>query len=209
MAYLAHSFRLIVVHSFHHHGVGEIDEIANLIPIPCDDFADHVEVQPLKAMLVGGQAVANLEHYCFDRAHSEGFAFHVANGNVGMPQINTTFLNLDLLYDEIHISYVPSLNSKAIVAYEDLLETVRPQVVIMDRMVEDLAFLTEFEYPSTVSNEVVDMAWRAFHHYDVPVVMALSAIRRETDMNCSVPTYQMHMETANNALRGQVNICSS
>ena len=103
--------------------------------------------------------------------------------------------------NELRICYIPFLNSDALVGYEETLETVGPQIVIMDMMGEDLPYLQDFEYLGTVVQNVIDIKFRAFQHYSMPVVMALSAIQRATDMNCSVPTNKLRMESAHYHLR--------
>ena len=173
--------------------------------MPCDAFAEVVDVPPVRGILMGGMAVANLELYCMDCAHQEGWAFAIANGQVTQNSLNPRYLQLDHLYSEIDFEYVDTLFTDSIETLEEALDEMRPEVIIMDALGEDLATLGANDTPMAVSQRVFDYAWWANNSYGVPVITTMSAIRKANGINCTVDDYNARVAIGNYHMRFLVN----
>ncbi len=180
----------------------------NLLQIPCDAFTDTVQIAPIRALVIGGQAVANLEHYCFERTRELGYADYVAAGSVGQHHLNATHLGIDLNFEELHFAYIDGLNDAFSQHVVEMLDVAQPHVIVMDMLGEDLAYLHHSDHPSYVAQDMYGKAELYREMYGVPVVMALSGIRRGQQMNCPIPVYDVRLNAANTHLQTKCTIGS-
>ena len=173
----------------------------NLVNIPCDAFTDVVQIVPVRALVMGGQSVANLELYCFQRTMELGYAEYVAQGSVGQHHLSATHLGVDLNFEEVHFCYMDGISDATSQHVVEMMDQAQPHILILDMMGEDLAYMHHGDHPSSVAESVFEKANMYRDDFGVPVVMVMSAIRRGQQMNCPIPVYDVRANAANTHLQ--------
>ena len=96
--------------------------------IPQMEFDDDVPVPPLKAIIVGNNAVANLEMYTAFRTMAEGLGNQVAQGNESQAALSAKWKECDEHFVVVHFGYIDEILSDAWVDVEECIELERPDI---------------------------------------------------------------------------------
>ncbi len=162
--------------------------------IPILEFHEEISVPPLKAMVIGNNAVGNLEMFTAFRTVAEGLAGQVAQGQQNQNALAARWMECDERYSTVHFSYVHMINSDAWTDVEETLEAERPDVVILDVLGNDLAELQEACTPITVAERAFDLAYRMQHNYGAKVVDIMGGIRRTAELDCTPEEYAQRIQ---------------
>ncbi len=142
---------------------------------------------PLRALIIGHESVANLEWFSYSKTTVEGLANHVARGFVHQENLNAKWLDIDILYRDVYYEYLPKALDEARDHVEQSVEDLKPNVVILDLISNDLAELSDGRTPNDVAASVFDFGFRLKEKYGVQVVDIFSCLRRTAELDCSTP----------------------
>ena len=156
-------------------------------------------------VVAGHMNVANMEDYCLLQTHVNGLAFDVANHRVSNESLNAGWLNVEDTIASVHFVYFDSVNDQSVMELEETLQELRPDVLILDVLSEDLANLPANSSPYRVANSVVNCAWRVQSYYGVKVTYIMGGLRRTTGLNCSADQFAARMQNCH----GQIKILAS
>ena len=174
--------------------------MSNLTPIACDAFQAIPPPRPLRGIIVGAGSVVNLLDWATMESAYHGYFDQIMMGEIVQAKLTPTWMELDYLFETIHIVQYARLNSDLLQDVEVVLEEHRPEILIFDILPDELAFLLG-RSPRLVAEDIILMAERWIRHYDTNVVQIMGGIRRGACMNCSVAVYKCRMLRANAHLR--------
>ena len=127
------------------------------------------------------------------------------NGIVTQSQLSAKWLDIDVLYKEVHFQYLPKVNDKAVEDAEEHIKAERPNVVILDLFSNDLAEVDSDRTVIDVATGVYNFASRIKRKYGVQVVSILKCLRRTGEINCSPEAFEARMLECHKNIQVPIN----
>ena len=175
--------------------------MAVLFNIPANAFHEVLAAPRLTALIIGHNSVVNLEWFGALKTAQEGLSAYVTAGSVTQAALHAQWLEVDILFKEVHYEYLSKVTDDVIEGVEETVEYLRPNVVILDLITNDLAEVHQERSAYDVGASIFDFAHRLKHDYGVQVIDIFSCLRRTRDMNCSPEEFSDRMVDCHDAIR--------